>query len=651
MARPFVLSNGELHVGINTFGLVHDFYFPHVGLENHSAGGSMRHKIGVWVENTISWLDDGNWKFRFVSSDAALVGSVRASNSAIGVILEIDSFVDAMQNTLFRTVHIINTRDVTRDIRLFLHQAFAIGDRQSNGDTAQYLPDSNAILHYRGRRVFVAGARSNQQESFDQHSIGLFGIEGKEGTFRDADDGELSGSNVEHGRVDSTLRLRFTIEPHLSARADYWICAGTDIRSALRMHRRNLEDNSVSQRMTETYNWWHRWLEPAIHHSEHIPSRYRSAFFKSLMVIKAHCDKHGAVIASSDSAMLNYSRDNYSYCWPRDGVYALWPLIRLGYADEAQAFFEFCRKAMRPNGYLMHKFLADGSVGSSWHPYVHDEINAPPIQEDETAAVVFMFSQFYQIHQRKELLDEYYDSMIVPMANFLASHIDDSTHLPRPSYELWGEKFLTTTYTTAIVYAALNAAAELADAVNDSERAVTWRTVADDIRQNAGRYLYDDEKKYLIKGFLRHEDDRIEYDATIDSSSLYGAFMYGLFPLSSAEIKNTASAIEEQLAPPTSRAILQRYTDDMYRRPGNDQPPNPWIITSLWRAQYLLEKSQEEDAKTVLDNVLALASSTGMLAEQVHANTLEPTSVQPLVWSHAEFVSTILDLTSTGEPS
>lgn len=34
MARPIVLGNGEMHVGINKFGEVHDFYYPYVGQEN-----------------------------------------------------------------------------------------------------------------------------------------------------------------------------------------------------------------------------------------------------------------------------------------------------------------------------------------------------------------------------------------------------------------------------------------------------------------------------------------------------------------------------------------------------------------------------------------------------------------------------------------
>ena len=65
MARPIVLSNGELHVGLNKYGSVHDFYYPYVGFENHAAGPSLRHKVGVYVDGQLSWTDDDSWTFDF----------------------------------------------------------------------------------------------------------------------------------------------------------------------------------------------------------------------------------------------------------------------------------------------------------------------------------------------------------------------------------------------------------------------------------------------------------------------------------------------------------------------------------------------------------------------------------------------------------
>ena len=51
MGRPVVLSNGQLFVGLDERGLVHDFYYPYVGLENLANARSSQHKIGVWVDD------------------------------------------------------------------------------------------------------------------------------------------------------------------------------------------------------------------------------------------------------------------------------------------------------------------------------------------------------------------------------------------------------------------------------------------------------------------------------------------------------------------------------------------------------------------------------------------------------------------------
>lgn len=641
MARPIILSNGELHVGINAYGLVHDLYFPYVGLENHSAGQNTRHKVGVWIDGHLSWLDDGSWEFSFHLSDEALVGHVKAKHQGLQVVLEFDDFVDATKNVFFRNVHVVNLATEQREIRLFMHQAFAIGDSRSNTDTAQYLPADDAILHYRGRRAFIIGGRSQAGNPFDQHSIGLFGIEGYQGTYRDAEDGELGCNNVEHGRVDSTIRFPLTIASQDSARVSYWITAATSTDEALSLHK-DLTNGGLHEGLYDTTTWWREWLEPTREVAARLPKSVRSEFIKSAMVIKAHTDKRGAVIASTDTTMLNYSRDAYGYCWPRDGGYAFWPLIRLGYTEEALNFFSFCQRGLNPGGYLMHKYRADGALGSSWHPYVHGKMSTPPIQEDETALVVFTFGQYYHLHQSPELLERFYDSLIKPMANFMASYVDETTHLPKPSYDLWEEVFLTTTYTTALTQAALLAAAQLAEAKGQSRDAVKWRSVAEDMRSAARKYLYNSDLKRLRKGILVH-DGEITYDDTLDTSSFYGSFMYGLFDVQSDELTSTHEAIKQLLA--SSGGIAwPRYEHDTYQRmPGSDLP-NPWFICSMWQAQYLIERGDKKKAMETIDWVMTHAGDTGMLSEQLSPDSSIQLSVAPLTWSHAEFMATLLDI-------
>lgn len=621
--------------------MVHDLYYPYVGFENHAAGTGLRHKIGVYVDGEISWTDDDTWTFDFHYPHNALIGHTMAKNERLGIMLEFDDTVDAEMSVLIRNIHVINHSDKQREIKLYMHQAFAIGDSKSNTDTAQYLPDSHSILHYRGRRAFVISG-STDDSPFDQFTIGLFGDEDHEGSFRDAEDGKLAGNVVEHGRVDSMLGFTLTIEARSSARVHYWIAAGMSTREALYIHRQ-VQEQGVNKRIHKTAEWWHEWLRPAVDAAKRLPKDYQNRFIESVMIIKSQIDKRGAVIASTDSTLLNYSKDGYAYSWPRDGANVIWPLIRLGYYQEAYRFFEFCQRALHPSGYLMHKYRADGALGSSWHPYVHGDVVAPPIQEDETALVVFVFVQFYNLSKDSTLIKDFYHSMIKPMANFMADFIDETTGLPKPSYDLWEERFMINTHSVAVTYGGLLAASELAIVTGDEESAVKWRNAADDIQQAAQKYLFNEERKVVYRG-LSVSNGEITYDETIDTAAVFSSFMFGLFGVDSRELRLSIETTEKVFGTTKEKPGLPRYENDEYRRSNPDVNGNWWYITTLWKAQYDIDRGNTEEAISIIDWINDHMISTGMMGEQIDPITDEVIAPAPLTWSHAEYLGTLIDL-------
>ena len=70
------------------------------------------------------------------------------------------------------------------------------------------------------------------------------------------------------------------------------------------------------------------------------------------------------------------------------------------------------------------------------------------------------------------------------------------------------------------------------------------------------------------------------------------------------------------------------------------------MITTLWVARYYIEKAETkkdlEYAMNLLEWTCSHATKSGVLSEQMHPNTREQLSTAPLVWSHAEFVLTVL---------
>ena len=641
MTRPLLLSNGTLHVGINLYGMVHDLYYPHVGLENHAAAQNMRHRIGVWVDNTFSWLDDGAWDFKVAYDPHGLIGHIRAHHERLQITLEFTDCVDSEWNVFLRNIHIINGAHKQREVRLFLHQMLLINN-SLNRDTAQYLPDQSAILHYKGHRAFVVGGKDAAGNTFNQFSIGLFGIEGHEGVYRDAEDGVLSGNVVEFGKVDSVFGFTSHLAPLESTRVYYWLVASRTQQEAIALHSQ-LQRTDITERFAHTITHWKRWLKPAESYISTLPKDWRGPFRNSLLLVKAAIDRQGGVVASTDTTMLNYVRDAYAYCWPRDGAYALWPLARLGYKTELKNFFDFCRQGLNPQGFLHHKYQPDGAIGSSWHPYVVQGRVIPPIQEDETAIVVFLFCEFMQYNRDRKVFDEFYTTLIVPMCNFMASYIDPQTNLPHASYDLWEEKFLTHTYTVALVYAALSRAAALAARYKKHADAVRWQTIADDIKM-AAHLLYRPDKKYFCKGFINQGNNQLAYNDAIDSSSLYAARLYGLFEPDSPEITISLATLQALYGVhPNKPTIAGRYQNDRYYATPDAPLGNPWFITSLWLAQIDIHDGNPTRARQTIDWVQSRMLASGVLSEQINPFTEKFVSVAPLTWSQAEFMTTVLD--------
>src|SRR5260370_9742704 len=98
MGRPVVLSNGQLFVGLDEHGLVHDFYYPYVGLDNLTNARNSQHKIGVWVDGSFSWVDDGSWQINANFEDQALVSDIKMYSSQLGIMIRSNNFVDPGYN-------------------------------------------------------------------------------------------------------------------------------------------------------------------------------------------------------------------------------------------------------------------------------------------------------------------------------------------------------------------------------------------------------------------------------------------------------------------------------------------------------------------------------------------------------------------------
>lgn len=640
MARSVVLGNGNALVGLDARGQVRDFYFPFVGLENHVGGESgIYHRIGVWADGKFAWFDDESWQITTRYGGDTFHNLLSARNEKLGVELEFDDVVYNEKNILVRKV---SARSLSKpcSAKLFFHQAFQIYESH-RGDTAYFDPRNSSVIHYKGRRAFLVNAFHHDQP-FDDYSVGVFESEGMEGTFRDAEDGKLSKNPIEHGQVDSVIGLSMDLEADKWDVVYYWLAAGKSIEEVFELNSYVLE-KTPEHLLRTTKDFWKAWVGKDSPISGLLDESLANLFRSSLFVIRAHADNNGAIIASTDYDMLQYGHDTYSYMWPRDASMAALALDKIGDTHIVERFFDFCNDVITADGYFMHKYRPDKSLGSSWHPWLRDGRLELPIQEDETALTIAVLWEHYRASKDLEFVENVYNSLIKKAADFMSSYINPQTGLPHPSYDLWEEKYGTSTFTASAVYGALTAAGNFANLLGKTQDEERCRKTAERIKEGIVSSLYD-EKTGLFHKMINVTDGHKVVDKTVDTSSVYGIFAFGVLGIDDPRLERAVNETEKILSIKTEVGGLARYEGDRYYNPEEDGriPGNPWFITHLWMAKYHISRAKNKEeldkARERLEWVVKHASPSGILSEQIDPWSGELISATPLTWSHAEFI-------------
>lgn len=644
MAKSLMLGNGSLLIGLDRYGQVRDLYFPYVGLENHMHHTNT-HRIGVFADGRLSWFNSGEWHIEVMSEEDTFIGVTRARNDSLGVEIKIRDAVHNQRNALVREIEVINLKKEVRDIKIFFGHEFQISETR-RGNTAFFDPRAHALIHYKGNRAFLINAMSDR-ESFDDYTVGLFDTEGKEGSHRDAEDGELSKNPIEHGHVDSVLGQALSLPSDVSTKMYYWMVVGKSVAEV-----RNLNEYVLKRKpaflLKATKDFWTIWVNKRNFTFFGLTKEQIELFKKSLFVLRAHADDGGAIIASGDSDMLQHGRDTYAYCWPRDASFSARALARAGEFNVSQRFYNFMKSTISRDGYFMHKYRPDGSLGSSWHPWVRDGKTELPIQEDETALVVWGLWNYYELSKDLEFIEEIYNSLIKKSAEFLVSFTHKDTGLSYSSYDLWEEHYGVGMFSITSKYGALKAAADFAELLGKNEDRDKYSRHASEIKDAILEYLYNEKDGTFFKRVDLEGKSEPTPDATLDSSSLYGLWRFGVLSPDDERVRKFADILDERLLLKEGTiGGMPRYAHDGYFRISEHSLPNPWIITTLWRAQYLIAIAESEEdmkpVKDILQWVVDRALPSGMLPEQVNLYTGEPLSATPLAWSHAEYVSTVVD--------
>ncbi len=644
MPRDLPLGNGHLLVNFDSRYHLRDIYFPHAGRENHSAGH--RFGMGVWVDGTFAWVHD-TWRVEMLYVPETLATQVTLTHPNGDLSIACTDVVDFHEHALVRKFMVTNTAQKPRDMRIFFHHDVHINETDV-GDTAYYDPSRGALVHYKGSRWFLMnGFAEGSDVGFSQWAVGKKETEGKEGTWRDAEDGQLSGNSIVQGSVDSVGAIHARLEAGGTATVWYWMACGFSYADVARVHS-VITDKTPAMLQARTQAYWRLWVNAEPNSVDQLGEDVARLFRRSLLTVRTQVDHHGGIVAATDYDITTFAKDTYAYVWPRDGALVAHALDEAGYDGVTRPFFDFLGRIQTKAGYWMHKYNTDGTLASSWHAWWENGERQLPIQEDETGLPLWALWHHFDKFHDVEFIRPLFRSMIRPAATFMESYVD-ANGLPQPSYDLWEERRGIHAWTVAATWAGLIAAArffaafgETADAERAAETARRMKAAAEEHlwRAREGRFLRSLEPSKEGTGY--------DADMTVDAS-VCGLFLFGMFDASDERIASTVKHLQETLWVPTAVGGMARYERDAYQRANADPriPGNPWFICTLWLARWHIAAAKQAGdlapALELLRWVAARALPSGVLAEQVDPEHDTPLSVSPLTWSHAVVIQTVVD--------
>ncbi len=633
--RDIPVGNGSLLVNFDDKYQIRDIYFPHVGQENHTEGFPGR--FGVWADGDFSWIGSEGWKRDLRYLPETLVTNVRLTHEALGVEIACNDTVASHDNTFLRRVRVTNLRNKASEFRIFLHQDLRIYENNF-GDTAYFDPDTKALIHYKKHRFFLI----NTEPHFDTFATGRKAFRGSEGTWRDAEDGNLQGGAITEGSVDSTVGVHFRLEHGASFEFFYWIAAGTTYDEVA-----TLNQLVISRRpqvyLDYTANYWRTWVNKNQTNFGDVPDVIVDLYKRSLLIVHSQIDRGGAILAANDHDVTERATDHYSYLWTRDGAFVANALDLAGYSHITRKFFDFCSRIVHKDGYFLQKYNADGTVASGWHAAgdLNRREKLIPIQEDETSLVLWSLWEHYDRYRDIEFAHRLYRKVTIPCADFIAAFRDPATELPRPSWNLWEDRHGVHTFTCATVVAGLRAAANFAVLFAEYDKATSYNAAAEAVVSAMKEHLYSKKLGRFVRSLQSAGDGSLEPDGTIDAS-LFAIFYFGCFSPDDPMVIGTMTAIEKHLA---TNGGIGRFQNDPYMRVSDNIVGNPWFMCTLWVADYYIARATTKDelepALVILNWVVDHALPSGVLAEQLNPLTGEHVSVSPLTWSHSTFVATV----------
>lgn len=430
-----------------------------------------------------------------------------------------------------------------------------------------------------------------------------------------------------------------------------YICASETLKGCKTLIKQ-IKSIGSERLFDETRNYWKEFLEKTNKLSTG-NSILDDLYTRSLLVFKLMYDKKsGGLMAAPEMDEYFTKCGRYAYCWGRDAAFITGALDIAGLEECVDNFYDWAARVQEGDGCWQQRYYMNGNLGPCWG-----------LQIDETGTLLWGMLSHYKYTKNSRFLEAVWSS-VEAGAGFLCGFIDEETGLPKPSFDLWEERWGEHAYSSAAVYGGLISAAEIAAILGKSdEKSRKWTLTADKIKDSILQYFWKEDFRRFIRSVrvklngwgaepsqdtvlidsnpMGYKRDVTLEDWIVDVSLLGLCIPFEVFAVKDQKVLDTVALVEKVLTASPVGGI-KRYEHDNYIG------GNPWILTTLWVALFHAKSGNYDKAKEYLFWAANGRTSLGLLPEQVNRETGKPEWVIPLTWSHAMYVHVLSELINAG---
>ncbi len=368
-------------------------------------------------------------------------------------------------------------------------------------------------------------------------------------------------------------------------------------------------------------------------------AKYNEEIIRSLLLLKMMSFHHsGAVLAALTTSIpetIGEVRNwDYRFCWLRDASMSIETLLRMGHYNAAQRFLLFIKgilKSKDDSFQIMYGIRGERELIETELPHLSGYEDSKPIRIGNAAHT-----------QRQNDVFGYLLNVIMHYYEFFPGSLDEiediweivrnicrtiSTHWEKPDRGIWEirKKEQHFVFSKVMSWVAMDRAARIALMMNKPYYAETWRSIADDIRQDVFRLGWNEDLQTFTQTY-----GNPDLDASLLLMAEYG-FIDGRDP----KYVKTVIAVKNSLF---YKGLVYRYrnTDDF------GKPASSFTICTFWLIQALFRIGMEEDAQSLFDSLLTYANHVGLYSEDIDFTTKRLLGNFPQAYSHLALINTAI---------